>query len=173
MPGDLPQVKEIDLTLGDGRTLHVYDTGEEDSERLAVFWHHGTPNIGAPPAPLFPAAGRLGIRWVSYDRPGYGGSSPHPARDVARRPPTCRTLPTRWAWPGSRSWSIGCLAADLRRSAAVMWARHACTRTGDLGAARGKQRRSARRDQQAVKLQGLSPAEQVDLFRSERDELAS
>ena len=83
MPGDLPQVKEIDLTLGDGRTLHVYDTGEEDSGRLAVFWHHGTPNIGAPPAPLFPAAGRLGIRWVSYDRPGYGGSSPHPARDVA------------------------------------------------------------------------------------------
>ena len=51
MPGDLPQVKEINLTLGDGRTLHVYDTGEEDSGRLAVFWHHGTPNIGAPPAP--------------------------------------------------------------------------------------------------------------------------
>jgi pimeloyl-ACP methyl ester carboxylesterase len=48
-----------------------------------VFWHHGTPNIGAPPEPLFPAADRLGIRWVSYDRPGYGGSTPHPGRDVA------------------------------------------------------------------------------------------
>ena len=24
-----------------------------------------------------------GIRWVSYDRPGYGGSTPHPGRDVA------------------------------------------------------------------------------------------
>ncbi len=48
-----------------------------------MFWHHGTPNVGAPPRPLFPAAERLGIRWVSYDRPGYGGSSPNPDRDVA------------------------------------------------------------------------------------------
>jgi pimeloyl-ACP methyl ester carboxylesterase len=76
-------VREIDLALSDGRTLHVYDAGPDEGGRLAVFWHHGTPNIGAPPVPLFPAAGRLGIRWVSYDRPGYGGSSPHHGRDVA------------------------------------------------------------------------------------------
>jgi pimeloyl-ACP methyl ester carboxylesterase len=77
-------VTESDLGLGDGRTVHVYDTGADDRDaRLAVFWHHGTPNIGAPPVPLFPAADRLGIRWVSYDRPGYGGSTPRPGRDVA------------------------------------------------------------------------------------------
>ena len=77
-------VTETDLKLGDGRTLHVYDTGADDAEgRLAVFWHHGSPNIGSPPRPLFPAAEDLGIRWVSYDRPGYGGSTPHPGRDVA------------------------------------------------------------------------------------------
>jgi pimeloyl-ACP methyl ester carboxylesterase len=77
-------VREIDLGLGDGRTLHVYDTGADDADgRLAVFWHHGTPNIGAPPEPLFAASARLGIRWVSYDRPGYGGSSPYRDRDVA------------------------------------------------------------------------------------------
>src|ERR671910_2718554 len=77
-------VTETDLELGDGRTLHVYDTGTDDADgRLAVFWHHGTPNIGAPPEPLFPAAARLGIRWVAYDRPGYGGSTPRPGRDVA------------------------------------------------------------------------------------------
>src|SRR5215216_8196696 len=75
---------ETDLTLGGGRTLHVYDTGADDAAgRLTVFWHHGSPNIGAPPEPLFAAADRLGIRWVSYDRPGYGGSSPHRDRDVA------------------------------------------------------------------------------------------
>ena len=39
--------------------------------------------ISAPPEPLFAAAARLGIRWVSYDRPGYGGSSPYRNRDVA------------------------------------------------------------------------------------------
>jgi hypothetical protein len=44
---------ETDLKLSDGRTLHVYDTGADDADgRLAVFWHHGTPNIGAPPEPL-------------------------------------------------------------------------------------------------------------------------
>ncbi len=77
-------VTETDLELGDGRTLHAYDTGADDADgRLAVFWHHGSPNIGAPPEPLFSAADRLGIRWVSYDRPGYGGSTPRPDRDVA------------------------------------------------------------------------------------------
>jgi hypothetical protein len=46
-------VTETDLKLGDGRTLHVYDTGTDDADgRLTVFWHHGTPNIGAPPEPL-------------------------------------------------------------------------------------------------------------------------
>ena len=75
---------ETDLQLSHGRTLHVYDTGADDADgRLAVFWHHGTPNIGAPPEPLFAAAARLGIRWVSYDRPGYGGSTPYPGRTVA------------------------------------------------------------------------------------------
>lgn len=75
---------ETDLELGDGRTLHVYDTSTGDAgDQLAVFWHHGTPNIGAPPEPLFAAAARLGIRWLSYDRPGYGGSTPDPDRDVA------------------------------------------------------------------------------------------
>ncbi len=75
---------ETDLELSDGRTLHVYDTGADGADgRLAVFWHHGTPNIGAPPDPLFAAAARLGIRWVSYDRPGYGRSTPYPGREVA------------------------------------------------------------------------------------------
>jgi pimeloyl-ACP methyl ester carboxylesterase len=72
---------EDDLKLDDGRTLHYYDTGEPG--RLPVFWQHGTPNIGAPPRPLFAEADRLGLRWVSHDRPSYGGSTPHPGREVA------------------------------------------------------------------------------------------
>jgi pimeloyl-ACP methyl ester carboxylesterase len=75
---------ETDLKLSDGRTLHVYDAPPDGADpRLVVFWHHGTPNIGVPPEPLFPAAAQHGIRWVSYDRPGYGGSTPHPGRDIA------------------------------------------------------------------------------------------
>lgn len=72
---------EFDVDLPDGRVLHAYDTG--GTGRTTVVWHHGTPNIGVPPKPLFEASGRLGIRWVSYDRPGYGGSTPRPGRDVA------------------------------------------------------------------------------------------
>jgi pimeloyl-ACP methyl ester carboxylesterase len=74
---------ERDLRLSDGRTLHVYDTGPGEGGRLPVVWHHGTPNLGAPPEPLFAAADRLGLRWVSFDRPGYGGSTVAPGRTVS------------------------------------------------------------------------------------------
>ena len=77
-------VTETDVVLGDGRTLHAYDTGTgERTTELAVFWQHGAPSTGAPPEPLFAAAAERGIRWVSHDRPGYGESTPHPGRDVA------------------------------------------------------------------------------------------
>jgi pimeloyl-ACP methyl ester carboxylesterase len=76
-------INETDITLSDGRALHVYDAPPDGGDaRLTVFWHHGTPNTGAPPEPLFPAAARRGIRWVSCDRPAYGGSSPHRGREV-------------------------------------------------------------------------------------------
>ncbi|MFG1814644.1 alpha/beta fold hydrolase [Kribbella sp. NPDC049174] len=48
-----------------------------------MFWHHGTPNLGAPPEPLFEAGEWLGIRWISFDRPGYGGSTAAPGRTMA------------------------------------------------------------------------------------------
>lgn len=70
-------VAEIELALADGGVLHVYDTGEV--QERTVFWHHGTPNTGEPPRPLLPMPG---IRWVSYDRPGYGGSTPRRDRPI-------------------------------------------------------------------------------------------
>jgi pimeloyl-ACP methyl ester carboxylesterase len=76
-------VTELDVAVPAG-TLHAYDTGPTGrDDELVVVYHHGTPNIGAPPEPLFPASEPLGIRWVSYDRPGYGGSTPRPDRSVA------------------------------------------------------------------------------------------
>lgn len=106
-----PQLRELDLRLSDGRNLHVYDrmpidrrsaaagadqsgatgtdgpgatdAGRRRVEPFAVFWHHGTPNLGAPPEPLFAAADRLGVRWVAFDRPGYGRSTPAPGRTAA------------------------------------------------------------------------------------------
>jgi pimeloyl-ACP methyl ester carboxylesterase len=75
---------ERTLELRDGRRLRSYDTGPSGAaDELTVMWHHGTPNIGLPPEPLFPASERLGIRWIGYDRPGYGGSTRRLDRDVA------------------------------------------------------------------------------------------
>ena len=77
-------VTESDVACNDGRTLHVYDTRTgATANRLPVLWHHGTPNTGAPPEPLFAAADHHGIDWISYDRPGYGGSTPRAGRDIA------------------------------------------------------------------------------------------
>jgi pimeloyl-ACP methyl ester carboxylesterase len=84
-------VTEADVRLADGRILRAYDTradGIADSPGssgppVTVFWYHGSPNVGSPPEPLFAAAQANGLYWVSYDRPGYGGSSPHDGRTVA------------------------------------------------------------------------------------------
>ena len=76
----MTRVRERDIDLPDGRTLHVYDSGLQ--KRYPVVWQHGTPNIGAPPKPLMRAAKKLGLRWVSFDRPAYGGSTRHEGRTV-------------------------------------------------------------------------------------------
>jgi pimeloyl-ACP methyl ester carboxylesterase len=74
---------ETEMTATDGRVLHAYDTGHRADDELVVFWHHGTPNIGTPPEPLLETSARLGIRWISYDRPGYGGSTRQQGRTTA------------------------------------------------------------------------------------------
>ena len=75
---------ELDVPLAEGRSLHAYEAAPDAGPAaLTVLWHHGTPNIGPPPAPLFAASERLGIRWIGYDRPGYGGSPRHIGRDIA------------------------------------------------------------------------------------------
>lgn len=76
-------MKEASLTLGNGHAVHFYDRMSDRGAGLAVFWLHGTPNIGSPPAPLFAEADRQAIRWIGYDRPGYGGSTAQPGRNVA------------------------------------------------------------------------------------------
>lgn len=78
--GGVTELIELDVALGGGGVLHAYDTGGPGHP---VLWHHGTPNTGHPPAPLFAVAERLGLRLVGYDRPGYGGSTPSPDRPVS------------------------------------------------------------------------------------------
>lgn len=119
---------ERDIPAGDGRTLHVYDTVADESGRLPVVWHHGTPNLGAPPQPLFTAADRLGLRWVSFDRPGYGGSTVAPGRTISSVAADVATIADalglgRFAvmgYSGGGSYALGCAAALGDRVRAVV-----------------------------------------------------
>ena len=73
-----------DLQLADGRMLRVHDTGAGAvPDALTLVWHHGSPQTGALLEPLVSAAAARGVRLLAYGRPSYGGSSPHPGRDVA------------------------------------------------------------------------------------------
>jgi pimeloyl-ACP methyl ester carboxylesterase len=74
-------VSELDVTLGDGRTLHVYDEGDPDG--VAVLVHHGTPSSGRLYPEFADGARVRGIRLIGYDRPGYGGSSAKVGHSVA------------------------------------------------------------------------------------------
>jgi pimeloyl-ACP methyl ester carboxylesterase len=73
-------VTELDVTLRDGRMLHVYDLG--DPEGKVVVEHHGTPGSGLMYPPDAELARERGLRILRYDRAGYGGSTPKPGRSV-------------------------------------------------------------------------------------------
>jgi pimeloyl-ACP methyl ester carboxylesterase len=65
----------------DGRTLAVEEAGDPDGR--PVLAHMGTPNSRHLYEPTAADAAARGLRLISYDRPGYGGSTPQPGRSVA------------------------------------------------------------------------------------------
>ncbi|MGH3008665.1 MAG: alpha/beta fold hydrolase [Gaiellaceae bacterium] len=71
---------ELDVTLADGRKLHVYDEG--DPNGFPVVAHHGSPSSGRLHAHDIDDAGAKGIRLIGFDRPGYAGSDTHFGRSV-------------------------------------------------------------------------------------------
>ncbi|MFC6617162.1 alpha/beta fold hydrolase [Deinococcus radiophilus] len=73
-----------ELRAPGGRSLRVYDTAPSGGRSGTVVWHHGTPNLGPPPEPLLERSAELGLRWIGYDRAGYGGSERLPGRDIAQ-----------------------------------------------------------------------------------------
>lgn len=64
-----------------GRTLTVREAG--DPAGVPVLIHHGTPSSSLLYEPHVRDAEEHGVRLVSYDRPGYGGSTRDPGRSVA------------------------------------------------------------------------------------------
>ncbi|MFD9126449.1 alpha/beta fold hydrolase [Kitasatospora sp. NPDC059571] len=64
-----------------GRRLAVETTG--DPSGRPVFLLHGTPGSRVGPMPRSSVLALLGVRLISFDRPGYGGSGRMPGRTVA------------------------------------------------------------------------------------------
>jgi pimeloyl-ACP methyl ester carboxylesterase len=71
---------ELDVTLRDGRSLHVYDEGDPGGVPIVV--HNGTPSSGELYAPHVEDARTRGLRQISYARAGYGASTTKPGRTV-------------------------------------------------------------------------------------------
>ena len=71
----------LTIPTKDGRELRISVVGQPDG--IPILTHHGTPGSRLPNPLNVEDAQSRGIRLISYDRPGYGGSSPHQGRTVA------------------------------------------------------------------------------------------
>jgi pimeloyl-ACP methyl ester carboxylesterase len=69
-----------DVRAADGRALRVHEAGDPGGPTVLI--HHGTPDDGALLDVWVRDARERGLRLLGYDRPGYGGSTPHPGRSV-------------------------------------------------------------------------------------------
>src|SRR3954447_17531994 len=69
------------VTTADGRVLEYLVSGPPDGRTL--LFQPGTPNSAVLFSAIVEAAEPLGLRTVSYSRPGYGESTPRPGRRVA------------------------------------------------------------------------------------------
>lgn len=74
----------------DGRVLAVEESGDPGGK--AVLVHGGTPNSRHLYDDHARDAAERGLRLISYDRPGYGGSSSQPGRTVADCASDARTI---------------------------------------------------------------------------------
>jgi len=76
-----PDVTERTVETPDGRILAVQESGDPAGKPVLV--HMGTPNSRYLYGPTMADAAARGLRLISYDRPGYGGSTPQPGRGHA------------------------------------------------------------------------------------------
>jgi pimeloyl-ACP methyl ester carboxylesterase len=112
----------------DGRTLAVEESGDPAGRPVLV--HTGTPGSRHLYGPVVLDAAACGLRLISYDRPGYGGSSPQPGRTVADCAGDVRAICTEfgidrlamWGMSGGGPHVLACAALlpDLVTAAASL-----------------------------------------------------
>jgi pimeloyl-ACP methyl ester carboxylesterase len=123
-----PNVETRTVTGPGGRGLMLELGG--DPAGLAVLVHNGTPNSRHLYRPWLEDAEAHGIRLISYDRPGYGGSDPQPGRTVADCADDVRAIAAAlgvqrlavWGASGGGPHALACAALlpDLVAAASVL-----------------------------------------------------
>ena len=121
-------MEEHEVATPDGRVLKVLEDGDRMGRPVLV--HNGMPNSRLLFAPDVRSAQRLGIRLISYDRPGYGGSTRRPGRSVADCAEDVRAISRAldidrlavWGISGGGPHAIACAAVlpDLVMSVGVL-----------------------------------------------------
>ena len=116
------------LRLPDGRSVDLYVVGEENAPTLV--FHNGTPSSGIPSPDILAAAQQLGLRHVSWSRPGYGSSTRQAGRSIASvvadtaavldhlGAATCHVV--GWSGGGPHALACAALLPDRVRGAATI-----------------------------------------------------
>ena len=104
------------ISVGNGRELCVEMAGDPHGKPILV--HNGTPNSRHLYDRWIADADKKGIRLISYDRPGYGGSTAHPGHAVASGAQDVRAIAEAlghdrlgiWGISGGGPCALGCAA---------------------------------------------------------------
>src|SRR4051812_21075805 len=116
------------VTTADGRVLEYLVSGPPGGKTL--LFQPGAPSAAMLLSALVEPAGQLGLRIVSYSRPGYGESSPRPGRSVADAVPDIETVldsvgvarfvTLGWSGGGPHALATGALLPERCQAVAVL-----------------------------------------------------
>ena len=112
----ISEVQTTTVQTPDGRELCVEIAGDPAGRPILV--HNGTPNSRHLYSGWIEDAERRGIRLVSYDRPGYGRSTPQPGHSVADGSADVRAIAEAlradrlgvWGASGGGPYALACAA---------------------------------------------------------------
>ncbi len=115
------------IELADGRQLDIQDAGGDGRTFL---FHHGTPGSVTQMPHMVEAAGRAGLRLVTYSRAGYGASSRHAGRSIADVVPDMvevldhlrveRCVTAGWSGGGPHALAMAALLPERTAAALVI-----------------------------------------------------
>jgi len=109
---------ERTVTTPDGRILAVQEAGDPAGRPVLV--HYGTPMNRRLYGPHAADAVGRGLRLISYDRPGYGGSTPQPGRTHADCAADVRAICESLDLPRIAVWGISGGGAHALATAALL-----------------------------------------------------